>query len=188
MKTQLVGFRSEKAAQFSALFVQREGGRIDKLKLVKLLYLAERESTAERGRPIFYDEFYSLDHGPIGTHALDALNKDSRDNALWANYITVQSRKDIAAATKTKPQEMDQISKSDFAILENVWKKFGWMTASQVRNWTHLNCPEYVEPPKGSNLPITYEALYKALKYDEAAQMAYHISEYRSAEAAVAAE
>ena len=188
MKTRLVGFRSEKAAQFSALLIQREGGRISKLKLAKLLYLAERESVAERGLPIFYDEFYSLEHGPIGTHTLDAINKDSRDNQLWAHYITVESKKEISAAGRKTAEEMDQLSKSDLAILENIWKKFGWMTPTQVRNWTHENCGEYVEVPKGTNLPITYESLYKELGYEEAAKMASYIDEYRSSEASLAAE
>jgi uncharacterized phage-associated protein len=83
----LLGFRSRKAAQVSALFLARESdGRMDKLKLIKLLYLTERESMAARGRPIFYDEFYSLKDGPICSTALNCLNGEL-DKDIWSNYV-----------------------------------------------------------------------------------------------------
>jgi uncharacterized phage-associated protein len=84
-KFKLLGFRSRKAAQVSALFLARESGRMDKLKLIKLLYLTERESMAVRGRPIFYDEFYSLKDGPICSTALNSLNGEL-DKDIWSNY------------------------------------------------------------------------------------------------------
>jgi uncharacterized phage-associated protein len=186
MTSKLVGFRAEKAAQFSALLIQRSDGQIDKLKLIKMLYLAERESVMERGRPIFYDEYYSLEHGPICSNSLNALNGHADDD-VWSEYIVVADKKNILASKRKNREEMNQISKSDFSILESVWNKFGWMTTSQVRNWTHKNCGEYVEVGPGSRLPITYESLYKELGYQEAAQMAAHIAEYRNSEAAVAA-
>ena len=187
MSGRLVGFRSEKAAQFSALLIQREKGRSEKLKLIKLLYLAERESMAERGRPMFYDEYYSLEHGPICSNALDALNGYA-DPEIWKLYVTVEDKKNISQSVHRDRAEMGQLSKSDDRILEAIWNRFGWMTAGQIRNWTHINCKEYVEVASGERLPISYETIYKVLGFTEAAQMASHIAEYRSAEAAIAAQ
>ena len=37
----------------------------------------------------------------------------------------------------------------------------------EIRDWTHENCAEWKDP-KGSSNPISYEALARALGFDEA--------------------
>jgi len=44
------------------------------MKLIKLIYLSERESVRSRGRPMIFDEFYSLKDGPISLNALNGIN------------------------------------------------------------------------------------------------------------------
>ena len=58
------GYDAALAAQVAAVFLIREGGSMDKLKLVKLMYLAERGSVERHRRPMFFDENFSLEHGP----------------------------------------------------------------------------------------------------------------------------
>jgi len=180
----LIGFRSEKAAQAASYFAQAEGGRIDKLKLIKLLYLAERESIKKRGHPMFYDEFYSLVHGPICSNSLRALNKEI-DESLWREYIVISDKKNIRSAKKRDPAELKQFSPADRKILAALWAEHGSKTASQLRKWTHENCPEYVEVEAG-RLPITYTDLYKVLGYEDPAAMEALVQEHRSSEAALA--
>ena len=50
----LIGFQSEKAAQIAAYFAVLSGGQIEKLKLIKLMYLADREKMRQFDRPMFY--------------------------------------------------------------------------------------------------------------------------------------
>jgi len=64
-RNRLVGFESRKAAQAAAYFTGLSKSRIDKLKLIKLIYLSEMESIDKRRRPMFFDEFYSMKAGPI---------------------------------------------------------------------------------------------------------------------------
>ena len=138
----LVGFRSEKAAQVVAYFLNLAGGRLDKLKLVKLLYLLERESVRTRGRLALYDEYYSLKHGPVCSSALNGLNFDL-DEKVWSRYIAKVGRQDVYKVSGLTAEDFDEISASDAEILDQLWKQFGHMTSSQIRNWTHDNCPEY---------------------------------------------
>jgi uncharacterized phage-associated protein len=70
----LVGFESRKAAQISAYFADKEGGSIEKLKLIKLIYLAEREFVKRHGLPMLYDEFFSLKDGPVCSSTLNGIN------------------------------------------------------------------------------------------------------------------
>jgi hypothetical protein len=40
------------------------------------------------------------------------------------------------------------------------------MTASQIRQWTHDNCPEYTEVTSG-RVPIAYREIYQAIIGEE---------------------
>jgi len=44
------------------------------LKLMKLLYLADRESMRRNGRPISGDRYVSMDHGPVLSQTLNLIN------------------------------------------------------------------------------------------------------------------
>jgi uncharacterized phage-associated protein len=180
IRQNLLGFRSRKAAQVSAIFLARAGGRMDKMKLIKLLYLTERESLAKRGRPIFYDEFYSLKDGPICSNALDGLN-GQLDKDVWSAYVRKEGSKDILLVAE---REHDEISESDFDILDSVWDQFGFMTTSQVRRWTHLHCSEYREVSSGC-LPIDYRQIARALQLDDPNEIGDRVDEYRSLNAAL---
>jgi uncharacterized phage-associated protein len=143
LESAIIGFSAEAAAQASAYFARREGGEISVLKLMKLMYIAERESVRLRGRLMFYDEHYSLPHGPVCSSVLNGVNQKS-ENEIWTQYV---ARKHNSVASLN--DEVDHLSRSDLRILQQVWDTFGWMNAVQIRNWTHENCQEYTEINKG---------------------------------------
>ena len=178
----LVGFKSEKAAQVTAYFLGCAGGSGEKLKLVKLLYIVERESARLRGRPMLYDEYYSLPHGPVCSSSLNGIN-GGLDKEIWAKYIAKHGQKDVYLVSGASAEEnLDQLSHSDLSILKTVWNQFGWMTASQLRNWTHRNCSEYTEIDRG-RLPITLSQIATAVGLTDVAQFQSSVSEHRSSEA-----
>jgi uncharacterized phage-associated protein len=175
----LIGFRSQKAAQVCAYFAS-SGGTVEKLKLIKLVYLAERQFIAEHGHPMLYDELFSLPHGPICSSALNGIDGKLKNHA-WANFI-VRRGNDVSAAKKFERGDFDQISKAELAVLEKIWARFKDMSASEIRKYTHENCPEYTEIERG-RIPITYKELFKAVgeKYPDQAED--EILQYRKTEA-----
>lgn len=180
----LVGFRAKKAAQIAAHYIKRAGNEIDKLKLIKLLYLTERESVEVRGRPMLYDEYYSLKDGPICSNSLNGLNHQA-DDSVWRDYVGVDGAQRRFLPRELTEADEDQFSKSDRKVMEAVWQKFGHMTSSQVRNWTHLHCEEYTEISSG-RLPIDLRDMAAAVGVENPDEVVRHMSEYRSIEAAVA--
>lgn len=174
----LVGYRSEKAAQAAASFLLRGGKKMDKLKLVKLLYLTERESVQHRGRLMLYDEYYSLPHGPVCFSSLNGLN-GALDKERWSKYIIRDGRQDVYVCDNISDDSLDQLSGSDISIIERVWGRFGWMTASQIRNWTHQHCEEYVELETG-RMPITLKHLAVAVGYPDAGAFEDDVADYRA--------
>lgn len=51
-------------------------GKANKLKLVKLLYLADKCHLVRYGRTITGDEYWAMDYGPVGSTAKDILGFD----------------------------------------------------------------------------------------------------------------
>lgn len=138
------------------------------LKLMKLLYLAERESMATHGFPMTGDRFVAMPHGPVLSLTLDHIN-DAIQSAPdgWDAWISDRAGHVVALARDVSRDALDELSDSDLAVLGAVWKQFGWMGKYQIRDYTHnpKNCPEWKDPD-GSSLPISFEAVYEALGHD----------------------
>lgn len=140
----LVGFRSRKAAQLCAWFaLQNNDKSIEKLKLIKLVYLSEREHLATYEESMLLDELYSLPHGPICSSTLNGINGVIHEE-IWDDYV-VRNGNIVMAVKNFDRGSLDDLSEEDLDLAKCVWSRFGHMTASQIRNYTHLNCPEYTE-------------------------------------------
>jgi uncharacterized phage-associated protein len=156
----VVAFRSRKAAQLCAYFAAAQGGAIEKLKLIKLVYLTERKCLEDWHRPILFDELFSLPHGPICSGTLNGINGTIHEN-IWDDFIS-RSGNETAAVKFFQRDDLDEISDAEIEIAESVWKDFGHLTASQLRKYTHDNCPEYTEITAG-RIPISYREVLEAL-------------------------
>jgi uncharacterized phage-associated protein len=145
-----LGFDHLKSVQTIAYFVRKAGGSAEKLKLIKLVYLADRLSFKRRGKPLNFDSYLSLPHGPIASSALNGMDHNLADPS-WEALSLADNRRDVTVVGDVSD---DRLSRADRAILDATWEEFGGMTASQIRNWTHRHCPEYVEVGPAASLPI----------------------------------
>lgn len=176
----LIGFKSRKAAQVAAFFAAKKESHIEKLALVKLIYLAERDFMSKYSHPMLYDEFFSLRNGPVCSSALNGIN-GQLDKSTWSHFIILEENKNVKAVKKFTREQHDEISDAEMEMLESTWTSFGWMTSAQIRDYTHKNCPEYTEIETG-RLPIFYKDIFKALGKPNADELEEEINAYRRAE------
>src|SRR5713101_1329927 len=80
-------FNVRKAAQVVAFFAQKQGGSINVLKLVKLIYLANRLAMERFVFPLLNDNLVSMDHGPVNSLTFDYIN-GYHDRAAWKEFVT----------------------------------------------------------------------------------------------------
>jgi len=162
-----------KAAHAAAYFLfmaLKQNGNLTLLKLMKLMYLAERTAYKKYGEPIIGDALVSMPHGPVLSRTLDYLN-DGSSSPIWDVWISKNDR-NISLSDPTlirsPEQDLTELSKSDLEILNDVWLQFGHMSAYALRDYTHdpANCPEW-EDPDGSSKPIPYQKLFTSLGYSE---------------------
>jgi uncharacterized phage-associated protein len=161
-------FDEKKAAQVAAYLLFRAGHPLTVLKLMKLMYLAERRSFEKFGEPMIGDLLVSMDHGPVLSRTYNHMN-GNRPSAEkgWEYWIADRAGHDLALrnpkALRDPEKDLLQLSDADLGILEEVWKKFGRMDQWKLRDYTHRYCPEWKDP-EGSMIPMTPEHFLAALK------------------------
>jgi uncharacterized phage-associated protein len=167
-------YDEKKAAQVAAFFLFKAQGRLPVLKLVKLLYLAERHSYEKFGEPIIGDKLVSMQHGPVLSQTLDRINGLTESvEGGWETWIADREGHDVAlrdlSVIRSARQDLLELSDADLEVLEEIWGQFGHMNKYQIRNYTHDHCPEW-EDPNGSSIPIQLDRLFQVLQYqpDEA--------------------
>ncbi|MFQ1702072.1 Panacea domain-containing protein [Loktanella agnita] len=173
----MYGYKERKAAQVAAYFAIKEQGSINVLKLAKLLYLAERESMNRFDEPMFFDRLVSMDHGPVTSIALNQVNGLTQSTD-WDAYIAGRTGYEIKAAEGLTLESLNELSKADLRILEDLWDSFGEMSQYQLRDWTHTNCREW-ENPHGSSKPIPHDRVFKFLGKEHAELLSEAVHAYR---------
>lgn len=174
-------FNARKAAQIAAFFSNKQGENIPVLKLIKLIYLADRENMQICGYPILNDRLVSMPHGPVNSITYNYVNGDVEDLAEWEKYITPRLAYSVGATRVFVRDELDELSESELATLEKVWDRFGLFTKWQLRDWTHENCPEWEDPHGGAD-PIPHERVLRFLQVANADELADDVREDRHIE------
>ena len=71
-----VNFRFDitKATEVACLFLEKAGGQMNVMKLVKLIYLLDRVSLDRRGIPVVGGDYLSMRNGPVTSELFDIIN------------------------------------------------------------------------------------------------------------------
>lgn len=167
-------FNEKKAAQVAAFFLfmaSQRKANVTILKLMKLMYLAERSSYEQYGEPIIGDALVSMPNGPVlsGTLELIDFGSQKSSDGGWDDLIAERSGRDMALKSDDlikSEDDLRELSESDLEILRSVWSQFGQWSAYRLRQYTHdpKNCPEW-EDPDGSSIPIKLEKLFEVLGF-----------------------
>jgi uncharacterized phage-associated protein len=194
MKTQISSHYNElRAAESAAFFLYRAGGSLPIIKLLKLLYLAERLSFQRYGEPLTGDHLVSMPHGPVLSMTYDFINGALQSSqGGWDTWVSDRENHSVALKDQSmiRSPELDllQLSDSDLEILSETWSEFGHWDRWKLVDYTHsAACPEW-QDPNGSSSPITYASLFSALGYGnaEAAELEARMAKQQQVNAAFA--
>lgn len=160
-------FNERKAAQMAAFFLgQHPVGRMSHLKLMKLLYLADREAVRQFGFPMTGDRMVAMPHGPVLSQTLNLMDGDSESGPDgWEAWISDKENHELSLRQPLEPDALDELSPAELDVLHAVWQEFGAMGKWAIRDWTHAHCPEWRDP-RGSSNPIPFERLACAVGFD----------------------
>jgi uncharacterized phage-associated protein len=152
-------FREAKTTQAAARLLTLRGGEMNYMKLIKLLYIVEREALLTWGRPVTADRCVSLRHGPVLSQTLNLINEGPVPGmaSTWAEHISQPADYRVRLLSPTGD---DELSEAEKALIDDVFTRYGAMNRWALVELVH-RFPEW-QDPDGSALPITYRDILKA--------------------------
>jgi uncharacterized phage-associated protein len=146
-------FNERKATEAAAHLLKLRGGRMSYMKLIKLLYLADREALLRFGCPITTDRYVSMDRGPVLSRVLNLITeeKEPASQSLWTNAISEPDHYEVHLNKEIEPEEL---SDAEIELLDEIFRQYGQLDRWSLIKITH-DLPEWVDP-HGSAIPISY--------------------------------
>ncbi len=158
-------FNEKKTAQMAGYLLYKRGGRMAYIKLMKLLYLADRSFMLNYGDTMTGDQPYAMDNGPVLTKTYDLVKSgEPNDESPWNEWIAGEANYEVSvkkALTSSDDDELDELSRADIRILDQVFEEFGGLRRFELCNLTHEICAEW-QNPHGSSIPINPKAIFMA--------------------------
>jgi uncharacterized phage-associated protein len=137
-------FNHKKATQALNYLAYKAGGRINKMKAVKLVFLADRYHLRKYGRLVTNDNYVAMKLGPVPSRVLDIaesdiyLSEDYKDYA--SNYIKALDGGRQVESIGSVDESF--FSESDIEALEFSWNNFSSYRRWDLSDFTH-NYPEW---------------------------------------------
>ena len=155
-------FNEEKATQVAGALLNKAGGTMAYLKLIKLLYYVDREALLQWGRPVTTDSLVSMPHGPVVSRIYDLISVGPREDgqgspSAWHRHITRSGQYDVTLSAATSD---DELSIAENGVISQIWDRHGQKSKWMLRDETH-DLPEW-QDPNGSSIPIEYEDILRA--------------------------
>ena len=172
-ETVFTHFDERKATQMASWLLEKtDDGRMKYLKIIKLLYIADREAIRRWGQPLTGDSYYSLPHGPVVSRIQDLITDDPAysKSTYWNDFIS-EDKYDVVLTARPS---YDRLSNAEIELLQEIFDTYGQMSRWELVDLTH-KFPEWRDP-NGSSHPISYQEILKAVgKEAEAEELAREI-------------
>ncbi|MDR1146249.1 MAG: SocA family protein [Verrucomicrobiales bacterium] len=136
-----LSFSYQKTTQALNFFAQQNGGIINKLKALKLLYFADRYHLRKYGRLVTNDEYFAMRYGPVASGAKDLAEgqhdwgRGETDQEYAAQYIRPDSRRYEIQSRQSPNHEV--FSQSDLEALDFSYQTFGQLGLYELAELTH---------------------------------------------------
>lgn len=140
-------FNPRKAVEAAAVLLKREPHwRTNYMRLLKLMYIADRESLKETGSPIVGGNVYAMERGPVLSAVLKLINSEHPDSPAWDRVI----RKDRYDVEVVQDPGLNALSPYEVRKLHEVSERYADLDEWQMSDLTYT-FPEWAKysPPKG---------------------------------------
>ncbi len=137
-------FNYKKATQALNYLAQQEGGKINKMKVLKLIYFADRYHLRKYGRLITNDNYLAMQYGPVPSSVKDiAESHDFLDDTVKVYSLQFIQPINNLVLESIAEVDRDILSESDLEALQFAWDNFGHLTQFQLAKLTH-SYPEWL--------------------------------------------
>ena len=136
------------------------------MKLMKLLYIADRVSLSEYHYSITTDSYYSMKFGPVVSGIYDCIRhwNDLPDDSPWKRTIYINKERYEAVLTDEN-NPFDMLSEEEKDILRDANNGHDSENQFELSQFTH-SFPEWKDPGN-SRIPLSIEEIINATVKDE---------------------
>jgi uncharacterized phage-associated protein len=154
-----MSFDEAKATQAAAYFLKLRGGRMHYIKLIKLLYLTDREALLRWGRLVTTDEHVSMKNGPVTSTILNLITEEQRHKPIWSEYVSAPIGEYEVQLLKDAPTS--KLSRAEEKLMSEVFKEYGHRNRWDIIDNVMHKLPEWQDPGT-SSIPISVEDILVA--------------------------
>ena len=163
-------FSTEKTIQVVCVLLRLAKGRMGRLRLLKLLYIADRESLREFHRPIVGSRTVAMKNGPLHSEVYNLIKGEHIDEPLWSEYI----QRDGIELRRKKDPGLSKLSAAEVRVLTQTFDRYASIDDYDLVEVTH-EFPEwnnnYPDKTANTSRQIPFSDLIRAvgLEADEPA-------------------
>lgn len=151
-----------KAIQAVGVLLRREGKQASRLRLLKLLYIADRTALKETGCQIVGSRIVAMKHGPLHSEVLDLINGEHIQSPRWSRYFQSVGRNVVLM----EEPEVGNLSRYEVELLNRVVDDHDNCSDWDVADETH-DFPEwrriYSDPTENTSRPIPIDVLIESI-------------------------
>lgn len=114
-------FNEGKTTEAASVLLQLEGGEMNYMKLIKLLYFIDKAALRDWERPVTFDRYYSMKDGQVLTTVLD-LVKDKLTGEIWHKHITRSGQYSVKLEGSL---ELKLLSPAEVELIKGLYTKLG---------------------------------------------------------------
>jgi len=133
------GFNYKKAVQSLNYLALKSGGELNKMKAIKLIWLADRLHLRNYARTITGDVYFALPNGPVCSTTRDLLEQyEETLSEIERQYADqfIQPKGRYYYSSINGP-DLRVFSKSDTAILDVIWCNYGALGEFELVDLSH---------------------------------------------------
>jgi hypothetical protein len=159
-------FAYKKATQALNFFARKAGGRLSKMKALKLVFFADRYHLRKYGRLITNDEYWAMDYGPVASNTKDLAEMSSflgEQEKVYAEKFLMAEDVNHQFASKA-PVDEEALTLSDLEAMTFAWDTFGRRTglvdlAREYPEWKRFE--DELMSRRVSRIRIRYEDFFE---------------------------
>ena len=173
-------FNLKKVTALALYFLHRlsnkKSNKVEYIKIIKLMYLSDREMIKRYNKPITGDTYACMRLGPVllNTYSLISENrekkhyKNNENNSIWDDNIDTNSY----YLEKSKSSDLDYektLTKKELSVIENIFTEFGRMKVFELVDMLHNRdkYPEWKDPKPNGIMPLSIVTLLESLEKND---------------------
>jgi Protein of unknown function (DUF4065) len=143
-------FDIRKAIAATAYLCSLNGGKLNVLHLIKMLYQADRTALVGWHRTITGDRFVSMKHGPVLSRVYDLMCGRIVEADMDTWNMLFRPRDGNMISLKNNEIDLGPLSQRELDALDKAFQKFQKVPVGKLVDFLHKTLPEWTDPGDSS--------------------------------------